>query len=94
MSISTKVFGLDSESGRLSIAEENLILDVQIEINSVMRKHSVSEDMLANRLNVSLEQVTLWLSDAGGELTVRDIARIFHAMDKEVEIRHRDTKDI
>lgn len=66
------------------IAEiEKLIFDVQYEISKSMFQQSVSKAELARRLNCTSASVSQWLGDHGANLTLKTIARIFHALEDE-----------
>jgi transcriptional regulator with XRE-family HTH domain len=70
-------------------AEENAVLDVQFAILDLLRENGVTKEQLAKRLGVSKARVSQ-LFGAGANPTVKQLARIFDALDRKLEWRSCD----
>lgn len=72
-------------------AEEKFRVGVQFMIQSTMRKKNVSQKELARRLNISEARISRFFSP-GCNITVRNLARIFHALGEECTLSCIGTK--
>lgn len=63
-------------------AEEDAVLDIQFSILDLLRKQGLSKEELAKRLGVSKARVSQ-LFAAGANPTVKQIARIYDALDRQ-----------
>lgn len=74
-------------------AEENLIIDAQFLIQSIMNEKNLSRADLAKILGVSKSRLTQVMG-TNSNLTLRLLARIFDALGETVEIRktQKDSK--
>jgi len=61
-------------------AEENAVLDLQFAILDILRETGITKEELARRLDVSKARVSQ-LFAAGANPTVKQVARIFDALD-------------
>lgn len=67
-------------------AEEALVVDVQSLLHHIMEKAGLSRADLARRMGVSRARVTQMFSDDCPNLTLRLVARAFHALGEVVEL--------
>lgn len=63
-------------------AEENAVLDLQFAILDILRQEGITKEELARRLDVSKARISQ-LFAAGANPTVKQVARIFDALDRE-----------
>lgn len=68
--------------------EEAFIADVQYEVSRKMKSAGVSRAELARRMGVSAPYITQLMGDAGGNLTLRTVARLFKALGERPIITH------
>ena len=68
------------DTENMIFAEEALIVDAQTAINTLMVELGVSRAELAERLGVSQARVSQMFSDNAKNLTLRTLARVFHAL--------------
>jgi transcriptional regulator with XRE-family HTH domain len=86
-------FGLDTEKGKEALAVEALIFSVQLKVHEALAEVGMSQRELAERIGVSDSLVSQWLSRKGANLTVKTLARIFHALDDAVCIERRSVHE-
>ena len=67
-------------------AEEELIVDVQVAIHSLMLDRGLSRADLARELGVSQARVSQMFSDDAKNLTLRTVAKIFRVLGQECRI--------
>ncbi|HEV2594660.1 MAG TPA: helix-turn-helix transcriptional regulator [Sphingomicrobium sp.] len=76
-----------------TFAEEALVVDVQSALHQAMENAGLSRADLARRMNVSKARVTQMFSDDCPNLTLRLVARAFHAVGEQIEISCRCTRN-
>lgn len=86
MSGMAEFFGDNRKIGDSVIATEKLVLQVQTEIQRTLNEKKLTQKELAARLNVSPASVSQMMADRGANLTLKTIARIFHALNERVTI--------
>jgi transcriptional regulator with XRE-family HTH domain len=64
----------------LLLAEETLILDVQMTVQRVLNEKGMTQAELARRLGVGESYVSQMLSDSARNLTLRTVARVMTAL--------------
>ncbi len=67
-------------------AEEELIVDVQVAIHTLMLDRGLSRADLARELGVSQARVSQMFSDDAKNLTLRTVAKIFRVLGQECRI--------
>jgi DNA-binding Xre family transcriptional regulator len=67
-------------------AEEALIVDVQTAIHTLMVDRDMSRAELARKLDVSQARVAQMFSDSAKNLTLRTVARVFHALGERCRV--------
>lgn len=67
-------------------AEERFVVDVQHRIQTLLNDRGMTYANLASDLNVSGARVSQMFGDEASNLTLRTVARIFHALGEECEI--------
>lgn len=82
-----RLFEPTDDGEREAFAVEDLVFQVQMEIHRAMKRHSIDQAELARRLNVSPARVSQYFSKDGPNLTVKTIARIFHAIGESVALQ-------
>ena len=75
----TDCLGPRSPGEEIVFAEEGLLVDVQVAIGEAMRDAGVSDAELAQRLDLTEQQVEAWWHD-DADLSIRLLARIGHAL--------------
>ena len=80
-----------AEAYRLLVAEESLILDTQIAIQSILNEKGMSQADLARKLGVGESYVSQMLGASARNLTLRTVARVMSALGEipHVTIRRR-----
>lgn len=79
-------FGPQNEEEERIFAEEEFRVDVQQFVHNLMTEKKVSQRELARRLKVTEARVSQVFSD-NCNVTVRVLARIFHALDEHVQFQ-------
>ncbi len=82
-------FGLDTRAGQEALAIEGLVFNVQLKIHQALKDNDISQRELARRVGVSPARVSQWLSQTGANLTLKTLARIFHALDDAVGVERK-----
>jgi transcriptional regulator with XRE-family HTH domain len=75
----------NSERRRIQ-AEENVVLDVQFAIVDLLNELGMSKGELASKLGVSKARVSQLLA-AGANPTLKQLARVFDALGRRLEVR-------
>ncbi len=84
-----KFFGLDTRAGQEALAIEDLVFNIQLKIHQTLKDNDISQRELAERIGVSPPRVSQWLSRRGANLTLKTLARIFHALDDAVCVERK-----
>jgi transcriptional regulator with XRE-family HTH domain len=81
----------EQEAYALLLAEESLILDTQIAIQSVLNEKGITQADLAQKMGVSESYISQMLGASARNLTLRTVARIMSALGEipHVTIRRR-----
>lgn len=70
------------------IAEENLVIDAQFLIQSILTEKGVSRSELAAKLGMTKARVSQMMK-ADANPTLRSLARVFHALGEEIVIERK-----
>ena len=68
-------------------AIEDLVFQVQVEIQRLMKARGIGHRELADRLSISPARVSQIFSKSGPNLTLKTIARILHVLGENAEFR-------
>lgn len=67
-------------------AEEGFIADVQFAIHNLLEDKKMTRADLARALDISQARVSQMFGDAAKNLTLRTLARIFHALGEDIRV--------
>jgi transcriptional regulator with XRE-family HTH domain len=82
------------EAYRLLVAEESLILDTQIAIQTILNEREMTQADLARKMGVGESYISQMLGASARNLTLRTVARVMSALGEipHVTIRRRLTE--
>lgn len=79
-----------AEDYELVLAQERLVVDVQVAIQQLLVKRGLRQSDLADLLGVSAARVSQMFGDEARNLTLRTLGRIFHVLGTRCVVREAD----
>ena len=79
-----------AEDYELILAQERLVVDVQVAIQQLLQRRGLRQGDLAGLLGVSPARVSQMFGDEARNLTLRSLGRIFHVLGTRCIVREAD----